>query len=125
MKIARTPVCHPERRHEARGLCVACYVTFRNKKDLDSYRLKERKRGLKRHFNMTIDEYDQLADLQQNLCALCSQPQKGKRLAVDHDHGTGHIRGLLCDSCNTGLGKFKDDPMLLLRAVDYLRRIND
>ena len=39
---------------------------------------------------------------------------------IDHDHETGKVRGLLCHECNTALGKFGDDPAILLRAVDYL-----
>jgi hypothetical protein len=42
-------------------------------------------------------------------------------LAVDHDHETKHVRGLLCANCNTALGKFHDNPDLLYRAADYLR----
>jgi len=41
---------------------------------------------------------------------------------LDHDHGTGAIRGFLCIDCNHGLGKFKDDPAMLLRAIVYLRQ---
>ena len=41
---------------------------------------------------------------------------------LDHDHEHQHLRGLLCLSCNQGLGKFRDDPEVLLAAVKYLRR---
>ena len=55
---------------------------------------------------------------------LVSEGQKTKSpFRLDHNHGTGQFRGFLCDSCNTGLGKFKDDPDLLERAISYLRGI--
>ena len=44
----------------------------------------------------------------------------GGRFHIDHDHSTGKVRGLLCTACNMGLGLFKDDPEMLLRAIDYL-----
>jgi hypothetical protein len=62
-------------------------------------------------------------ELQEGRCAICKSPlsegQKGH--AVDHCHTTGTVRGLLCPSCNLGLGKFRDDPQLLSEAVRYLQ----
>ena len=52
---------------------------------------------------------------------LVSEGQRTKNpFRSDHNHGTGEFRGFLCDSCNTGLGKFRDDPDLLARAIEYL-----
>jgi len=52
-------------------------------------------------FNLTPDEYDTILEHQGGVCAICSRPPKpGKRLAVDHDHKTGYVRGLLCFMCN-------------------------
>jgi len=52
-------------------------------------------------FNLTPDEYDQILEYQGGVCAICGRPPKpGKRLAVDHDHATGHVRGLLDFVCN-------------------------
>ncbi len=68
-----------------------------------------------------------MSDRQGRVCAICSRPEKQlrrgvlKRLAVDHCHTTGKIRGLLCAACNVTLGKFGDDPVLLDVAAAYLR----
>jgi hypothetical protein len=77
---------------------------------------------------MTEDDYQQMANAQNGVCAICHLPETGtsgplrtpKRLSVDHDHETGVVRGLLCGPCNTSLGLMKDDPALLLAARDYL-----
>ena len=42
-------------------------------------------------------------------------------MALNHDHKTGQITGYICDSCNTGLGRFKDDTVVLERAIKYLK----
>jgi hypothetical protein len=53
-------------------------------------------------------------------CGICGSVSNGKRLAIDHDHETGRVRGLLCQQCNTALGLFKDQVELLKKAIDYL-----
>ena len=73
-----------------------------------------------------IAEYERLHQLQSGLCAICRGPETIKnhlgirRLAVDHDHKTGKIRGLLCSHCNTAIGKFKDKVEYLIAAAIYL-----
>jgi hypothetical protein len=55
------------------------------------------------------------------VCAICGQPPEGKfGLHVDHHHGDGIVRGMLCRGCNCGIGHFKDAPELLRKAADYL-----
>jgi hypothetical protein len=86
-------------------------------------RLKERQNNLKRMFGMSIEEYDEKLVNQGGVCQICGlECISGKRLAVDHDHKTGKIRDLLCSNCNGGLGKFQDNPELLIKAADYLRK---
>lgn len=71
--------------------------------------------------------YQKLLSSQLGLCAICGRPEetrnrsgKVKPLSVDHDHLTGHVRGLLCHHCNVGIARFNDDLSLLQAAVDYL-----
>lgn len=56
-------------------------------------------------------------------CDICGEAcSTGKSLAIDHDHQQGHVRGMLCQKCNIGLGQFDDDPMKIKKAVEYLSR---
>lgn len=72
---------------------------------------------------MTVAEYDAMAEAQGGVCAICGQPPPdGERLHVDHDHKTMKRRGLLCRSCNNGLGLLDDNPDRLRTAADYIER---
>lgn len=84
---------------------------------------------LKLRYGITLSQYAKMYDDQGGVCAICKQPEKDvdgkgrvKALAVDHDHVTGKVRALLCHSCNTGLGKFRDDTSLLALAIAYLAK---
>lgn len=75
-----------------------------------------------RKFGLTLDEYDRMAADQDGVCAICRDLcPSGRRLAVDHDHSTGAVRGLLCENCNRALGLFQDDPIRMTSAADYIR----
>jgi hypothetical protein len=80
----------------------------------------EKHRAVQRKFKygLTSEEFEALAKSQNYRCAICETPE----LHVDHDHGTGAVRGLLCGPCNRMLGCAKDDPDVLERAIEYLRR---
>lgn len=81
-----------------------------------------------RKFGITPDQYDQMLLDQNGGCAICgAKPKQTKRytkrrLSVDHHHGSGEIRGLLCDDCNHGVGYFKDSIDCLRLAINYLER---
>lgn len=72
-------------------------------------------------FKIDPEEYYRLSELQDGRCAICFCKPRTRRLAVDHDHGTGEVRGLLCTRCNHKiLGSAREDPVILRRAARYL-----
>lgn len=81
-----------------------------------------RNNNLKRNFGITAAEYDRMYAAQGGVCKICGCHQRYQRLAVDHNHKTSAIRGLLCVMCNRGIGMFFDSPLRLIRAAEYLRQ---
>jgi len=91
---------------------------------------RKRKADLKRHYNMTPQQYDDLNTKQNGMCAICgatdcNNSRANSRLFIDHDHTTGAIRGLLCSNCNHALGHFRDNVEILSKAIAYLYLHND
>lgn len=87
----------------------------------------EFKRGLRRNYNMTIEQYNVMFNAQEGKCACCGKHQDNckRKLAVDHDHDTGAIRALLCDNCNPGIGYFKHSIERLNQAIKYLNKFQN
>lgn len=83
---------------------------------------------LQRKYGLTTYDLAEMAEKQEHRCAICGEKEKEQRnglvkhLAVDHDHKTGKVRELLCTACNKGLGHFKDDIPLMLKAIAYLEK---
>lgn len=123
------------------GMCIDCVARFPmvnyrrctlcNDKHTENGRLWRRKNGakildqsLQRQYGITTDEYTRLAKKQNWVCAICGKRERRlSRLVVDHCHSSGKIRGLLCSTCNTGLGYFYDDVALFNKAISYLKKV--
>jgi len=94
------------------------------------YMERMRRKDLKRQ-GMTQEQYDAKHAEQRGGCEICLQPHgralcgRSKDLAIDHDHETNQLRGLLCDDCNIGLGLFRDDPQRLFNAALYLLKYKE
>jgi len=73
-------------------------------------------------FGLTPPEYESLLKRQNGVCDICKRPPNGTRLAVDHDHETGQVRGLLHKGCNLGIGNLNHNPEWLRSAATYLER---
>lgn len=126
------------------GLQLRCKVCQRRKRldtqeadrpklaaRMRSYRAKNRRTTrtaewrykLKARFGITATDYENMLEAQGYACAACREPEKargGMRLAVDHCHTTGKVRGLLCNRCNMTLGRFRDSPGLLQALATYI-----
>lgn len=87
---------------------------------------------LKSEYGISAEHYDNMLEQQGDVCAICKQPETTydarvgvKRLAVDHCHTTGQVRGLLCAKCNRGLGHFNHCADGLQKAIEYLRKAEE
>jgi transposase len=74
---------------------------------------------LMRKYDISKEDYDAKLTAQENKCAICQRLMD--RPNVDHDHETDQVRDLLCYNCNSGLGQFMDDPLIVQAATDYLK----
>lgn len=88
-----------------------------------------KRRHLEKTFGITLANYQELLLKQNGVCAICQKPElnvgrngKTLSLAVDHCHVSGVVRSLLCLNCNQGIGSFRDDPELMRRAIEYIKR---
>jgi len=98
------------------------------KKYEENNKPKRRNWHLVKTYGITLTEYDSILKSQNNVCAICGEKESNtnnngsiKPLSVDHNHKTGDVRGLLCDKCNNGLGKFRDNIEILNKAIKYLK----
>jgi Recombination endonuclease VII len=114
-------ICHPERPHKAGGVCAECYPEYC------------RRRYLLRKYHLTLPQYAAMVAEREGRCDICKRVPtlavggRGIRMAdpklvIDHDHVSGHVRGLLCQGCNTAIARLEDDPEIIARAIAYLER---
>jgi len=121
---------------ENKNICFICEII----KPLDAFRksnhvktgynntckacfsIRDKNMKLKKGYGINLNIFNNLLEKQNNKCEICqiefNNPSEG---FVDHDHKTGKIRGLLCNSCNRGIGLLKDNVNVLLRAVKYIK----
>jgi hypothetical protein len=93
---------------------------------------RHKNNALKRRYGITIEQYDEMVRLQNNLCAICGQEEvavhytsgKLRPLSVDHNHVTGKVRALLCHRCNAVLGFVEKSPELLQKILKYRDHYN-
>ena len=138
--------CHPDRPARTRGLCASCYGCWLRTRDPDKHQrlllqankagklrrdrrtpeqlkadsVVQRQRALKHRYGISSEKYEEMNSSQNGCCAICDKrPKNNRRLAVDHCHQTGRIRGLLCDNCNHAISLI-DDPERLEKSMLYI-----
>jgi hypothetical protein len=109
-----------EHYHKTRERYLAYYKT-------DKRRARWFEWKLKRQYGITVEQFEQMMEEQGGCCKVCGRPpseinghRHKKRLHVDHDHKTGQVRGLLCNSCNVAAGCLGDDIGVMYALIDHI-----
>lgn len=118
-----TRIRNIEWRKKNRDVCCKATATWRAKNPTYESTLK-----LKLRYGITPERYEEMWSAQNGKCAICGNEEtainyntkKVQKLAVDHCHKTGKVRELLCQDCNRGIAKFKEDPTILQKAIEYI-----
>ena len=101
-------------------------ISLQKKSYHNDPKVKERqwRTYVKRTYGITYKKYEQMLKDQNYCCAICKKHQDkfDKRLAVDHNHSTEEVRGLLCSNCNASIGYALDDISILQNAISYLNK---
>ena len=109
---------HPDRIADGRGLCKACYTSWRRQQNPERSKL-ERRKDRAAVYGISLQEYDRLKA--ETNCQLCGRYLfTGPDRHIDHCHDTKRVRGMLCFTCNKGLGMLGDNESGLRRAIAYL-----
>lgn len=109
---------HPEKVRQAVAKCRDAL-----KRDPEQYSAYIKDRNFLSRYGVTTNQVQDLILSQSGVCGLCKQPfgdQRSKRPAVDHDHTTGQIRGILHQACNMAIGHLGDNLEGASKAVAYL-----
>lgn len=128
-KVSEWRASNPEKRAEQK---LRHYLKNKEKIDqkakdwYNNNKDKYKDRAMRRKYGISTEVYNQMRESQNYRCAICGLGEESltKGLVVDHCHGSGKVRKLLCTTCNTGIGMFKDNPRILALAVDYLKEFN-
>ena len=137
------PHGHIAERYTSNGTCIAC-IPERNKKQYHKnpkkhiarsaafirehpgrYRETRKDGWLRRTYGISAEQYMEMAAAQGDVCALCDRKETikdGYHLSIDHCHQTGRIRGLLCFTCNTALGKLEKHGVTPEKISIYLSK---
>ena len=104
--------------------CRPCATSRRQMSPFKYNPKAERTAQIKYKYGLTLECFEALWTSQDGKCAICDQAlstTEKRGHAIDHNHETGKVRGLLCSGCNTGLGLMQDSESVLSSAIKYLK----
>lgn len=103
---------------------IHCHRRCPNRFNHNGLGFTDRQRDYKYRINygISIQDYNRMFEEQNGCCKICKTHQSlmKKKLHVDHNHKTGEVRSLLCHNCNLALGRFKEDPVIIAAALEYV-----
>ena len=131
-KIKPCPVCQTTEHPKAQSkgfLCKPCASNRANQWNRDNPD-QLRNRHIKKTYGLSYEEYQEMFDKYDGTCWVCREPEIDKHaktgaiksLAVDHNHHTGKVRGLLCRRCNVSLGLLRDSTEILNNMITYMEK---
>ena len=109
---------YPKSRDGLTYSCKPCLAEY-SRRFRGENRASCRRSELKYKYGITPEQYDEMWKAQGEGCAICGSDRKPR---IDHCHQTGRVRGILCDTCNRGLGMLGDNLETLRNVVQYLER---
>jgi len=105
---------------------IKAYLKAYNEENKEAKQAYDKAYHVLRKHGITLEEKERMKQEQENKCKICHQDFLADvEPHVDHCHTTGEIRGLLCQGCNIGLGQFKDNPVALAKAIEYLKEVGN
>jgi hypothetical protein len=108
-------------RDQRMARCKDCVRAYRSQRPA-ARKPYVRMHTLKKLYGITPEDYDAMYEAQGGRCGVCGVEKGKQNFHIDHDHGTGEVRGLLCLSCNAGMGQLGDDATRLRAAADWIER---
>ena len=109
-------------KHYLSSRCKPCHQNYRRENPNKPKNRKNEK--LKLRYGLTYDQWEEMREAENYSCMACgiTEEELGRVLDVDHCHATGKARGLLCNACNTSLGRMLDNPDAIRALADYIER---
>lgn len=115
---------HKNGKYGKHHYCKICLRSEKNEryKNNEVYQTKIKENNYKRNYNLTLETRNKLLEQQGGCCKICDKNLNinKKSTHIDHCHKTGEVRGILCNNCNTTLGKVNEDIVILKKMIEYI-----